>query len=67
MNDCEKGAIYFDRMYEVLHETDENGVPVCAKINMGSSNTQGNGKKMKNISVGQVRVTNLTHLTNLTD
>jgi hypothetical protein len=54
VNDEKKGLIYFDRMYEILHQTDENGVPVAAKMNL--SNGGSNGRKSKTISMGHVRV-----------
>ena len=54
VNDEKKGLIYFDRMYEILHQADENGVPVAAKMNL--SNGGSNGKKSKTISMGHVRV-----------
>ena len=55
VNDEDKGKIYFDKMYEVLHQVDEHGVPVAARMGIGV-NGVGTGKTKKKISVGQVRV-----------
>ena len=55
VNEEDHGKIYFDHMYEVLHQVDENGVPIAAKMGLGG-NGVGVGKKRKNISVGHVRV-----------
>tara|TARA_B110000008_G_C16777955_1_gene487367 strand:- start:147 stop:815 length:669 start_codon:yes stop_codon:yes gene_type:complete len=55
VNDEDKGRIFFDNMYEVLHHVDEHGVPVAAHMGIGV-NGVGTGKTKKKISVGQVRV-----------
>ena len=59
VNDDSKSRIYFDQMYHVLHQTDENGIPMSAKIFQGDGlgpNGGRDGKGRRHISVGQVRV-----------